>query len=71
MQFLNRIEELSRLTAMDAGLAVVWGRRRVGKTRLLLEWCARESGVYVAADQSAPETQRAWFANTIGQSVTG
>jgi hypothetical protein len=71
MDFMNRAEELRRLAAMDAGLAVVWGRRRVGKTRLLLEWCERESGMYTVADQSAPDTQRAWFASTIARAVPG
>lgn len=71
MEFLNRTEELARLGDMGPGLAVVWGRRRVGKTRLLLEWCERERGVYAVADQSAPETQRAWLASTVAQTVSG
>jgi AAA+ ATPase superfamily predicted ATPase len=43
MRFLNRTAELAALAALDraGGLAVVWGRRRIGKTRLLLEWCER------------------------------
>jgi len=49
MRFLNRRDELARLDELVAdragGLAVVWGRRRVGKTRLLVEW-ARRDGVY-------------------------
>jgi AAA+ ATPase superfamily predicted ATPase len=39
MKFLDRDAELSRLLALskrrEGGLAVVTGRRRVGKTRLL------------------------------------
>ena len=48
MKFLDRQDELSRLDklARSSGLAVVFGRRRVGKTRLLLEWGARHDGVY-------------------------
>lgn len=38
---IDRQSELSRLTALlgraGGALALVWGRRRVGKTRLLLE----------------------------------
>jgi alpha-beta hydrolase superfamily lysophospholipase len=32
-----------------------------------LEWCEREAGVYTVADQSTPETQRAYFARAIAQ----
>jgi AAA+ ATPase superfamily predicted ATPase len=66
MLFLNRVAELERLdelaVAREARLAVVYGRRRVGKTRLLLEWTARHGGLYTVADQSAPEVQRRYLA---------
>jgi AAA+ ATPase superfamily predicted ATPase len=56
MLFLGRIDELARLAALSGdragGLAVVYGRRRIGKTRLLVEWCRRADGVYAVADQS-------------------
>ena len=41
--FWNRQQELAALDALDGsgGLAVLWGRRRIGKTRLLLEWTTR------------------------------
>ena len=55
MNFLDREEELARLIALakrrDGGLAVITGRRRVGKTRLLVEWVERSGGVYFVADQ--------------------
>ena len=58
MDFIARKSELSRLVALskrrDGGLAVVTGRRRVGKTRLLVEWVERSGGVYVVADQDEP-----------------
>nr|NGY95277.1 hypothetical protein [Neochlamydia sp. AcF84] len=42
IKFINRQQELSRLNRLanskEAAMAVIWGRRRVGKTRLLLEW---------------------------------
>lgn len=71
MKFVNRAAELGALRALDAGLAVVWGRRRVGKTRLLLEWCAREDGLYTVADQSSPEVQRAYLARALAARLPG
>lgn len=69
MLFLDREQELTRLTALsgarEARLAVVYGRRRVGKTRLLLEWAAQHEGLYTVADQSAPEVQRRYFATAL------
>jgi uncharacterized protein len=72
-RFVNRGEELAALAHLDreGGLAVIWGRRRIGKTRLLLEWCQRQRGVYTVADQSTPETQRAYFARAIASALPG
>jgi hypothetical protein len=71
--FWNRRQELAALGELDGGggLAVVWGRRRIGKTRLLLEWSERAGGVYTVADQSAPDLQRAYFARAISQALPG
>ena len=71
--FWNRKRELAALGDLDrgGGLAVVWGRRRIGKTRLLLEWCERTGGVYTVADQSAPDLQRAYFARAVSQALPG
>jgi len=73
MSFWNRKEELAALAAREVGggLAAVWGRRRIGKTRLLLEWSERAAGVYTVADQSAPDLQRAYFARAISQALPG
>lgn len=69
MLFLDRTEELGRLTALSrdraGGLAVIFGRRRIGKTRLLVEWCRRTGGVYAVADQSAAEVQRRYLAEAL------
>ena len=72
MIFWNRVQELAALDGLEAGgLAVVWGRRRIGKTRLLLEWSERAGGVYTVADQSAPHLQRGYFARAISQALPG
>ena len=69
MRFLDRKAELAALESLGSrgGLAVVWGRRRIGKTRLLLEWCERQRGVYTVADQAGAEAQRAYLARAIAE----
>jgi len=75
MKFLNRQPELARLDALArrraGGLAVVYGRRRVGKTRLLLHWCDRHGGLYTVADQSSADIQRRYFAQEVARRVSG
>jgi len=50
MRFVDRTAEMARLDRLVAGdegaLAVLYGRRRIGKTRLLLEWSSRHGGLY-------------------------
>lgn len=75
MKFLNRDAELARLDALavarGGGLAVVFGRRRIGKTRLLVEWCRRHDGVYAVADQSAADVQRRYLAEALARRFPG
>lgn len=75
MFFLNRHPELERLDRLvqrpEAGLAVVYGRRRIGKTRLLVEWASRHGGRYSVADLSAPELQRRYFAQAMANRLPG
>ncbi len=75
MLFLNRHAELDRLDRLmqrpDGGLAVIYGRRRIGKTRLLLEWTERHGGLYAVADLSAPDLQRRYFAQAVAQRLPG
>jgi uncharacterized protein len=75
MRFLDRTDELARLESLVAasggGLAVVYGRRRIGKTRLLMEWCHRHGGIYAVADQSTAEIQRRYFAEALARRFAG
>lgn len=74
MQFLNRELEMARLdglVAREGGFAVVHGRRRIGKTRLLVEWVKRHGGVYTVADQSAADVQRRYFAEALESRLPG
>lgn len=75
MNFIDREAELARLDRLvrrrGAGLAVVYGRRRLGKTRLLLEWTRRHGGAYTVADQSAAEVQRRYFAGALQERLSG
>lgn len=75
MLFLNRTDELGRLDALvarrEGGLAVIFGRRRIGKTRLLVEWCQRHGGIYAVADQSAADMQRRYLAEAIATRFPG
>ena len=75
MNFLDRSDELERLMRLSrsraGGLAVVYGRRRVGKTRLLLEWVRTAGGSYSVADQSSADIQRRYFAETLESHLPG
>ncbi len=75
MKFFDRHRELARLDGLvqseGGGLAVLWGRRRIGKTRLLLEWCKKSGGLYTVADQSAEAVQIRYFAEAAEQILPG
>jgi uncharacterized protein len=75
MRFLDRQDEQKRLDTLvqrkAPGLVAVWGRRRVGKTRLLTEWCRKHHGLYTVADQSAAPVQRRYFAEALATRIPG
>jgi len=59
LTFVNRTAELKELdmAARTGGLLVFFGRRRVGKTRLLAHWLARRGGLYSQAIESSTDIQ--------------
>ncbi len=75
MKFIDREAELARLMELSrrkaGGLAVVWGRRRIGKSRLLVEWVRKTDGVYTVADTSSSEIQRRYFASAVSVRLSG
>jgi len=73
--FLDRTDESRRLKAFfdssEGGLAVVYGRRRLGKSRLLAETLPAKRAVYYVADDREATLQRAALAEEIGRLVPG
>ncbi|XVH32635.1 ATP-binding protein [Haloferacaceae archaeon DSL9] len=69
MTFYNREKELDALTAAfespGADFFVVYGRRRVGKTELLKEFCANRPHIYFLAAQEAESRQREKFVDQV------
>lgn len=59
MDFVNRDAELRELdlAARKGGLLVVYGRRRVGKTRLLRRWLDEHGGFYSQAIEAPRDLQ--------------
>jgi AAA+ ATPase superfamily predicted ATPase len=75
LPFLDRTAESRRLKAFfaggDGGLAVVYGRRRLGKSRLLSEVLPEDRAVYYVTDDREATLQRAALAEEIGRLIPG
>lgn len=71
LEFTNRTAEIAELeaTAQAGGLLVVYGRRRVGKTRLLTHWLKRCGGLYSQAIEAARPIQVEQVMRDIGPSL--
>ncbi len=65
------MRRLDRALAQPGAFAVIWGRRRVGKSRLLIEWSRRHKGLYTVAEQSAPSMQRRYLATAVAERFPG
>ena len=70
MKFVDRIEETTRLEAVltrdKASLAVLYGRRRLGKSTLVKRGL-KNSDLYFLADRSEEQHQRALLAKVVAQ----
>jgi AAA+ ATPase superfamily predicted ATPase len=75
LPFLDRSEELARLRALfarrDRGVGVLYGRRRCGKSRLLLEALPARRAIYYVADDREGALQRAALATEMGRLLPG
>jgi uncharacterized protein len=69
MSFVNRNSELSRLAAWweapGAGMGIVWGRRRVGKTALLQHFAADRPAVFHTGAGRPAEAELAAFSRAV------
>lgn len=70
-EFLNRAQELEALEAFHdepgGSLVLMYGRRRVGKTRLLREFCRGKRNLYYPAATEAEAAQVARFVEFLRQ----
>ncbi len=75
MKFLDRKQEFSLLTkailSKNFSFVVLWGRRRIGKSRLLIEWNHQQKGIYWVADESTPFVQRKYFTEALTKKFPG
>ncbi len=71
LAFTNRTRELESLdaSARVGGLVVLFGRRRVGKTRLLTHWLEKRSGFYSQAIEAAVPMQIEQTVRDIGSAL--
>lgn len=71
LSFTNRTDELKELdaAAKAGGLLVVFGRRRVGKTRLLTQWLKPRNGLYSQAIEAASAIQIEQVMRDIGPAL--
>ena len=74
MGFINKIQDLERINHLlgrkESMLLVLYGRRRIGKTRLLQQ-IVSENDIYFIADQSETPLQIEAFAKIISSHIAG
>jgi AAA+ ATPase superfamily predicted ATPase len=75
LPFLDRSDELSRIKTLldrtDGTLGILYGRRRLGKSRLLEQTLPPTRSVYYVGDERESAPQRASLATEIGRRIQG
>ncbi len=70
MEFINRKNELKILNNLrkekGSQLAIIYGRRRVGKTELIKEFLKKNKGIYYLSDKRTHKDQLQEFARVVG-----
>lgn len=73
--FIGREKELKRLNAMYQSdrleVAVIYGRRRIGKTTLINEFCKGKRTIFFAAMENSVEINLEMLSNAIAETETG
>ncbi|GAB4536070.1 MAG: ATP-binding protein [Anaerolineae bacterium] len=73
--FINRLEELrlleERYASDQAELFVLYGRRRVGKTELLAQFCRDKRHIFFVADLDVEPVLRAALSTTVNAELLG
>lgn len=73
--FVGRNQELKKLNQMYASskleVAIIYGRRRVGKTTLIAEFCQNRRAIFFAAQESSAEQNLTMLSNAISVAANG
>jgi AAA+ ATPase superfamily predicted ATPase len=71
LSFVNRSRELRELDTLSekGGMVVLYGRRRVGKTRLLVHWLKGKNGFYTQAIEGGRDLQIQQIVQDIGAAL--
>lgn len=73
--FIGRVQELKKLNRMYQSdkleVAVIYGRRRVGKTTLINEFCKDKKTVFFAAQENSAEQNLETLSDAILEAVSG
>ncbi len=75
LKFLNRENELGRLrrafSSEESSFSCIYGRRRIGKSRLLQESTFGYSRIYFQCDEREAPLQRTSFSNVVSDLIPG